>query len=366
MSSAYYSGKVEMKPEIDEQKNTNLSSFEVYPFKIPRICLVGCGEEYFPQIDFSWDDDSIVMIREKSIVKYTQVTFCELLAKDEKGDIVWIDGRTAPYSDCWDGEYLGETRMAQEYAIEEYCLNTLEKKKYKMVVEDVSPMSGGDRSRLAEFIDMKEHGLDFYIQDEKLLGYYGKETNLVIPEDVKEIADEALRRREFDSLTIPKSLVKMSASSMVGCKVKKLFVAEDNPKYYVENDMLIDRETATIVWGYGGDEIPIDGSVEKIGKSAFLDRRDIEKLVIPDTITEIGEWAFGGCHNLKEIVIPESIKVIGKHAFGDCPSLAKGKVPDRFLVDEAQRFDAELTKSEDGTVLFKERGRTFPSNGFYF
>ena len=30
MSSVYYSGKLEMKPEIDEQKNTNLSSLQVY------------------------------------------------------------------------------------------------------------------------------------------------------------------------------------------------------------------------------------------------------------------------------------------------------------------------------------------------
>ena len=55
----------------------------------------------------------------------------ELLAKDEKGEIVWVDCRSAPYSECWDGEYLNEDRVAQEYTVEEYDFEKFEKRKYK-------------------------------------------------------------------------------------------------------------------------------------------------------------------------------------------------------------------------------------------
>lgn len=366
MSSVYYGGKIEMKPEFEDQKNKNLSSFEEYPFVVPQIYLMGRGEEYYPQDDFSWDEDSIVEIREKSIVKYTKSIFTELLAKDENGDIIWIDGRTAPYSNCWDGEYLNERRMAQEYTIEEYCLHTLERKRYKMKVEDVRPMDEVDRSRLAEIIDMKKYGLDYYIQNETFMGYYGTDKKLVIPEGVKKIDNKALLRHEFESITFPTSLIEFTMSPMVECKVKQIFVAEGNSKYYVQNGMLIDRDTSTIVWAYAGTEIPTDGSVNKIGKTAFHERTDIEKIVIPSAINEIGEWAFCGCCNLKEISIPNSIKVIEKHAFGNCPALRSGKVPDLFLDNGLQIFDAKMTKCKDGTILFKENGRSFPSNAFYF
>ena len=35
-----------------------------------------------------------------------------------------MDGRTAPYSGCWKGEYLDDTRQADEYSITEYDLET--------------------------------------------------------------------------------------------------------------------------------------------------------------------------------------------------------------------------------------------------
>ena len=35
-----------------------------------------------------------------------------------------MDGRTAPYRGCWKGEYLDDTRQADEYSITEYDLET--------------------------------------------------------------------------------------------------------------------------------------------------------------------------------------------------------------------------------------------------
>ena len=75
---------------------------------------------FFPQYCFDWDDDSVVLVRDKHVLKYTRSSFVELLAKNEEGEIVWMDGRRAPYSNCWDGEYLNEERGACEYTIEEY------------------------------------------------------------------------------------------------------------------------------------------------------------------------------------------------------------------------------------------------------
>lgn len=152
MSSISYGGSVLLKAEIEERSEYSMGLDE-YPFAIPKVYLDGYGEEYYPQTLFSWADDSIVLIRDKKVVRCTHSKFVELLAKDEDGNIVWMDGRNAPYSGCWDGEYLDEHRNASEYTIEEYNLETKEKKKYKMVLMETSQMNSRDCFHLRGLVD---------------------------------------------------------------------------------------------------------------------------------------------------------------------------------------------------------------------
>ena len=109
MSSVYYGGSLRMNPE-PEMLDRDPMFEEGYPHKVPKVYLEGHGEAYFPQYCFDWDDDSVVLVRDKHVLKYTRSSFVELLAKNEEGKIVWMDGRRAPYSNCWDGEYLNEYR----------------------------------------------------------------------------------------------------------------------------------------------------------------------------------------------------------------------------------------------------------------
>ena len=121
MSSICYGGSTRMVPEVEPEDFDPMFD-EGYPHKMPTVYLDGWGEVYNRQHCFNWDDDSVVIVRDKRVVKYTRSRFVELLAKNESGDIVWMDGRSAPCSDCWAGEYHNENRGAQEYTIEEYDL----------------------------------------------------------------------------------------------------------------------------------------------------------------------------------------------------------------------------------------------------
>lgn len=155
MSSHYYGGKVLMKPEVEENAGSDFMEDEGYPFAIPKVYLEGCGEEYYPQIVFDWGDDSVVLVRDKRVLRYTRSSFVELLAKDEEGNIVWMDVRNAPYEDCWGGTYLNEYRNAEEYTIEEYDLEKFEKKKYKVVLEETEKISAREFDYLKDFVDLK-------------------------------------------------------------------------------------------------------------------------------------------------------------------------------------------------------------------
>ena len=315
MSSVYYGGSIRMNPEPEMLDRDPM--FEGgYPFTMPKVYLDGVGESYFPQWCFNWDDDSVVVVRDKQVVKYTRSTFLELLAKNEEGEIVWMDGRRAPYSTCWGGEYLNEDRSAYEYTITEYDLNELKKRKYKVVLEEENCLDNRDLDSLSEYGVEETIDSHFEIKDGVLLQCVGKERDIIIPDGVIEIGVNAFKGCEnFNSIKIPKTVEKISCVGS-GCRTEHLEVDKDNPKFYIQDGCLIDREEKELVWAYSGSTIPDDGSVVKIGSHAFCERSDLSRIVIPDMIVEIGDFAFGLCENLEEIILPITFVEDAKRIFG--------------------------------------------------
>lgn len=167
MSSVCYGGKIRMQVVEEDEKLINDDYFDLdkYPFAVPQIYLEGHGEEYFPQMLFSWDDDSVVAVRKSRIVEYTRSTYFELLAEDENGNIIWVDGRTAPYEGCWGGKYLKEHRGASAYTIKEYDLETMEKRRYKIVPDGVTKFDCDDVLRVMELMGEENFCSKFVIEN---------------------------------------------------------------------------------------------------------------------------------------------------------------------------------------------------------
>ena len=335
MSSICYGGSVRMNPEV-EIENFDPWFDEGYPHKMPKVYLEGHGEMYCPQYCFDWDDDSVVVVRDKHVVKYTQSSFVELLAKNEAGEIVWMDGRTAPYSDCWGGEYLNEKRGACEYTIEEYNLGTLTKRKYKLILDEETEFDVQDYRSLSDFVDADKLRSHFEIKDGVLFEYIGHDKELIIPEGVTELGYNIFRNmREFDSIAIPSTLTKIYRTLSESCKVKEINVSEDNPKYYTKDGCLIDKETGELVWAYAANTIPCDDTIHKIGSKAFYGRKDIEYIEIPGNITEVGSYAFSHCSNLKAVTFSNANCIIGEGCFYSCALLSMVELPE--MLSEIRR-----------------------------
>lgn len=341
MSSVFYGGSIRMNPEVEEE--TSDPMFEGgYPYSIPKVYLDGAGESYFPQWCFNWDNDSVVVVRENNVVKYTKSAYLELLAKNEEGKIVWMDGRSAPYSTCWDGEYLGEEREAYEYTITEYDLNELKKRKYKVVLAEEDLFDNRDLGSISEFLDEEMRVEHFHVEEGILIRYIGPSENITIPNGVREIGNNAFKGCfRFESINIPKTVEKISCVGSDIWFVKHVEVDADNPKYYTKDGLLIDRETKTLVWAYAGNAIPDDGSVKTIGANAFYHREDIRTIIIPDVVSAIGSDAFSSCSRLEEV-----------------------KVPDVFVGDAQRIFGASLVK--DGDKYRLEGGKNAKYRGFSF
>ena len=341
MASITYGGKLLMKSEKNNinPKDDYMDDYDSYPFEEPKVYLDGTCETYHPQYSFSWGDDSVVLVRDTTVIEYTKSSFTELLAKDKDGNIIWVDGRGAPYSNCWDGEYLGDTRAGQEFKVTLYDIKTSQKKRYKMVLDETSEFESWDYRRLADFVDEDTLGSHLIIKEGVLKQYFGSDKNLVIPDSVTKIdLEQFADKHQLESITIPKTLIIFPSNIPKYWKTNSIEVDEANPKYYSKDGCLIDKETNTLVWCYSGNVIPNDGSIKKIGTNAFMNREDIKSILIPNGVEEIECGAFQECINLEEIIIPESVIKIGQSAFYNCKKLIEIELPPSLTVIDSFVF----------------------------
>lgn len=61
--------------------------------------------------------------------------------------------------------------------------------------------------------------------------------------------------------------------------------------------------------------------VKALAKKAFLSRKDLRRVTLPDTLEEVGDWAFGYCGGLVQATLPKKQIRFGKSVFLECGSL---------------------------------------------
>lgn len=66
-----------------------------------------------------------------------------------------------------------------------------------------------------------------------------------------------------------------------------------------------------------------DMPVACIGRKAFLSRKNLRRVFLPDSVEEIGDWAFAYCESLREVVMPCGEIRFGRAVFMECGSLER-------------------------------------------
>lgn len=171
----------------------------------------------------------------------------------------------------------------------------------------------------------------------------------VIPDDgsVTSIAADAFKNASIENLTIPDTVTSIAGFAFRSCAIKNIHlgsavvldssasffcstsslesisVSEDNSKYNVSNNCLIETENnKLLIFGLNGS-IPEDGSVKTIDYYTFYGRTDIIELKIPDGVTYVG--SLSGCTSLKSITLPDSLTALP--SFWNCTSLESITIP---------------------------------------
>lgn len=108
-------------------------------------------------------------------------------------------------------------------------------------------------------------------------------TELVIPDGITAIKNNAFAGGNFNSIIIPEGVTSIG-------------------EYAFENCTNI-------------TSVKIPNSVTFIGEHAFRDCKNLTGVRLPDGITEIHRYTFAMCYELKDIIIPSSVTLIERGAF---------------------------------------------------
>ena len=176
-------------------------------------------------------------------------------------------------------------------------------------------------------LDSREDG--FCICNGVLLKYVGSEIEIIIPDSVTAIGDNAFSSCfGLASVTIPNSITSIGQKAFIGCYNLSEIKVESGNSVYDSRDncnAIINTETNTIISGCRKSTIP--NGVTCIGNYAFYNCTGLTELAIPNSVTIIGNYAFYGCAGLTEIAIPNSVTSIGDYAFYGCKGLTEITIP---------------------------------------
>lgn len=138
---------------------------------------------------------------------------------------------------------------------------------------------------------------------------------------------------------------------------EKRFETENGYFYYIEKENRV-----TITTYHGNDvelELPAkieDLPVRKIGKKAFMNARQLRRVVLPDSVKKLGEWAFAYCGMLEEIVLPKRKMSVGTGVFLGDSRLEK--ITLRLRKKDVERLDVgssgENSESSEGKIELVE------------
>ncbi len=218
---------------------------------------------------------------------------------------------------------------------------------------------------------VEENG--FRIENGVLVGYTGSETDITIPEMVKEIADFSFLSNEsakqIEIVRLNSSVQKIENNAFAGLEqLKEIVVPEDSTGFISEGGLVMTSdETLLLHYERSTEEaFALPEKVMAVGAHA-VQKTELVDIDFGDKLEYIGYGAFLDNYNLKEIDLPETVTYIGERAFSGCVSAVKGNLPENIEIGEGAFTDVPFTYAasiEMGKMVpseMIERGLITPS-----
>jgi hypothetical protein len=166
--------------------------------------------------------------------------------------------------------------------------------------------------------DYKEYD-DFIINDGVLVKFVGTKQNVIVPEFITEIGENAFSNSNVVTVNLNEGIQKISVGAFSWCEKLK--------KINLPRSLIIIEDNAFADCG-ALEDITIPYGVKYIGASAFHACCSIKQLILPPSLTSIGRRAFDFCIGLDEVRMPAGITVLSDGMFSHCEGLKSVTLPE--------------------------------------
>ncbi len=150
-----------------------------------------------------------------------------------------------------------------------------------------------------------------YTRDKKkLISYFGKASEVTIPEGVEIIGSKAfVENEDLKEIIFPESLCAIEDAAFKYClNLRQVSLPKD-----------VRILGAQCFYGCESlEDITFCGELEKISKESFSGC-NIKELLLPESLSEIDDNAFNSNNHLEEVSLPAQVRRIGNSSFAYCP-----------------------------------------------
>ena len=139
-------------------------------------------------------------------------------------------------------------------------------------------------------------------------------TDVIVPDYVEVIGDEAFQSAEIKSVYIGDNVKSLGDHSFVGCNLLEEVRLPSGLK-----------EISDGCFEYCDkiESIALPSELKKINRSAFFRCTSLKSIVIPDSVESVECDAFAECENLEAVHIGSSVEKVKYKAFADCKKLER-------------------------------------------